>query len=253
MFGSASSGLIAAGITSALEGVGGLEAWRWLFITGGAATILIAILAFWALPDFTSTTRWLSPEERAVAEWRIILDAGQVDEDDEADWKETLKLVATDWRVYIFACMHLLMGLASSTINFFPSIVKTLGYPRIKTLLLTAPPYLIGIGLGTFNSWSSDRKQNCSYHIVWPLAAAIIGFTVSAASTNTGSRYFAMTIMIAAEHGANAILLAWVPKTMIRPQKKRAVALAFISATGSVSQVCFQCPAFESLQTCLEC
>jgi MFS family permease len=242
MFGNASSGLIGAGITSALEGVGGLEAWRWLFITGGLATIVVAILAFGTLPDFPSNTRWLSPKERSVAEWRIILDAGQVDEDDQVGWRETLKVVAKDWRVYFFACMYMLMCLAGSTINFFPSIVKTLGFSRIKTLLLTAPPYLIGIVLAIFNSWSSDRTQNCSYHIVWPLAAAIIGFAVSAASTNTEPRYFAMTIMIAAGHGANAILLAWVQKTMIRPRAKRAVALAFVNASGNLSQVCFQFP-----------
>lgn len=36
------------------------------------------------------------------------------------------------------------MGQAmGSIVNFFPSIVQTLGYNKINTMLLTAPPYVL--------------------------------------------------------------------------------------------------------------
>lgn len=235
MMGNAFSGLLGAGITRSLDGVGGLEAWRWMFITGGASTIVVASVAFFVLPDFPSNTRWLSPKERAVAEWRLFLDAGQVDEDED-DWKYGISMAVKDWRVYAFAALFLLASLASSTINFFPQIVETLGFRRVHTLLLTVPPYIVGVLVATLNSWAADWTGNCSFHIIAPLATAIAGFILSAASDGVAVRYFAMILMIAAGHGANAILLAWVQKTMVRPRMKRAIALAFVNSTGNISQ-----------------
>lgn len=73
------SGLIAAGITGNMDGTRGLRAWRWLFIIEGAITVAIAIVAFFILPDFPRTTKWLNKEEMALAVWRLEEDIGQDD------------------------------------------------------------------------------------------------------------------------------------------------------------------------------
>lgn len=234
--GSAFSGLIAAGIESGLNGARGLESWRWLFIIEGSVTIFIALCSLLILPDWPSTTRWLTHEERAVAEWRLIKDAGQVDEDNEK-WSYGFKLTFKDWRVYVFAFGFFCIQVASATSNFFPSVVQTLHFSRTNTLLLTAPPYIVALFVSIFNNWSADKLQNSSFHVMWPLLCAIIGFVIGAASLNTGARYFAMVLMIAGGHGSNAVLLAWAQKTMVRPRIKRAAAVAFINAFGNISQV----------------
>ncbi|KAL3462654.1 major facilitator superfamily domain-containing protein [Aspergillus heterothallicus] len=234
--GSAFSGLIGAGITSGLDGARGLESWRWIFIIEGSVTVFIAFIAVLVLPNYPSNTPWLTPEERAVAEWRLISDAGQVDEDDEK-WSYGFKMAFRDWRLYIFALTFLCIQVASATSNFFPSVVKTLGFSTVNTLLLTVPPYMVGLVVAIANNWSADRLQNSSFHIMWPLAVAIVGFVVAAASLNTGARYFAMILMVAGGHGANSVLLAWTQKTMIRPRIKRASAVAFVNAFGNLSGV----------------
>ncbi|EXJ92007.1 hypothetical protein A1O3_00557 [Capronia epimyces CBS 606.96] len=236
LLGSAVSGPITAGLADRLEGAYSLEAWRWLFMLGGASTFVVACLSFFSLPNFPSNTHWLSPTERAVAEWRLIRDAGQVDED-VANWKDGFNMSRKDWRVYVFAAMFLLLSMASSVHNFFPSIVQTLGFGHKNTLLLAAPPYLVAIFVAVLNNWSADRTGNSSFHVVWPPAAATIGFIICAASLNTWPRYFAMILMIAGGHGANAIVLSWAQKTMIRPRVKRACTLAFINATGTLAQI----------------
>jgi hypothetical protein len=234
--GSAVSGLLGAGIQYGLEGARGLEAWRWLFIIEGSITVFIAICSFFILPDWPSTTRWLTQQERAVAEWRLIKDAGQVDEDDER-WSYGFNLAFKDWRLYVFAMMFFCLQVAAATSNFFPSVVQTLGFNRVDTLLLTAPPYILGLIFSVVNNWSADRLQNSSFHVMWPLALAIVGFVVAAASLNTGARYFAMMLMVGGGHGANAVVLAWTQKTMLRPRIKRAAAVAFVNAFGNISQV----------------
>ncbi|KAH6951268.1 major facilitator superfamily domain-containing protein [Ilyonectria sp. MPI-CAGE-AT-0026] len=234
--GSAFSGLIGAGIQYGLDGARGLEAWRWLFIIEGSITICIALFSAFVLPDWPSTTKWLTPTERAVAEWRLIRDAGQVDEDDEK-WSYGFKLAFKDWRVYVFAAMFFCLQVAAATSNFFPSVVQTLGYGRVTTLLLTAPPYMLGLIFSIVNNWSADRLNNSSFHVMWPLALAIVGFVTAAATLNTGARYLAMMLMVGGGHGANAVVLAWAQKTMLRPRIKRAAAVAFINAFGNISQV----------------
>ncbi|KAL4812133.1 major facilitator superfamily domain-containing protein [Aspergillus spinulosporus] len=234
--GSAFSGLIGAGITSGLDGARGLESWRWIFIIEGSVTVFIAIFAIFILPNYPSNTSWLSPEEPAVAEWRLISDAGQVDEDNE-DWSYGFKMAFKDWRLYVFALIFLCIQVASATSNFFPTVVKTLGYNTVETLLLTVLPYMLGLVVSIANNWSADRFQNSSFHAIGPMIAAIVGFVVAAASLNTGARYFAMVLMVAGGHGSNAVVLAWTQKTMLRPRIKRASAVAFVNAFGNLAQI----------------
>jgi sugar phosphate permease len=63
-----------------MQGKLGHEAWRWLFYIEGAMTVVVAIIAIFVLPDFPSTTKWLTPAERRLAELRMEEDAGVVDD-----------------------------------------------------------------------------------------------------------------------------------------------------------------------------
>ncbi|KAF4817624.1 MFS transporter prlL [Colletotrichum tropicale] len=214
--GSAFSGLIGAGIQHSLDGAKGLESWRWLFIIEGCITIFVGVFAIWLLPDWPSTTSWLTPKERAVAEWRLVKDAGQVDEDDEP-WSYGFKLALMDWRIYLFTFLFICIQVCSAVGNFFPDIVDTLGYGRVKTLLLTAPPYLVSLCVSIANNYSADRTHNASFHIIWPMCIAIMGYI-------TGDNF---------EHGAEILF----HKTMIRPRIKRASAVAIVNALANTSQV----------------
>jgi Na+/melibiose symporter-like transporter len=150
-----------------------------------SVTVFIAIFAIFILPNYPSNTSWLSPEERAVAEWRLISDAGQVDKDNE-DWSYGFKMAFKDWRLYVFALIFLCIQVASATSNFFPTVVKTLGYNTVETLLLTVTPYMLGLVVSIANNWLADRFQNSSFHAIGPMMAAIVGFVVAAASLTLG-------------------------------------------------------------------
>lgn len=150
--GSAFSGLIAAGITEGLNGARGLLAWRWIFIIEGSITVTVALLSFLVLPDFPNNTRWLSPEESAVAQWRLALDAERLDEE-PTDWITGFRAAFRDWRMYVFAGMFMCVMVTTSTQNFFPAVVNTLGFDQVNTLLLTAPPYLCSAAFSIVNNW----------------------------------------------------------------------------------------------------
>jgi MFS family permease len=68
------AGLIAAGVFSGMDDLAGLAGWRWLFILQGAVTFVVAVAAAFILPDDPLKTRWLTPEERELANRRIEAD-----------------------------------------------------------------------------------------------------------------------------------------------------------------------------------
>lgn len=70
------SGLLAFAIGK-MDGVGGLEGWRWIFILEGIATVIVAVASFFLLFDFPDTAKFLSEEERSFVLLRLRLQ-GQI-------------------------------------------------------------------------------------------------------------------------------------------------------------------------------
>jgi len=72
-----------------------------------------------------------------------------------------------------------------STQDFFPTVVNTLGFGLVNTLLLTVPPYAVGVVISITNNYFADRLRNSSFNVMWPLAISIVGFAVGAGTLNT--------------------------------------------------------------------
>jgi len=69
--------------------------------------LLSKILSRFFMPDYPSTTRWLAPEERAYAEWRLAQDvAGEEDDRNAVSALQAVKLAFSDWKLYLFLLMH---------------------------------------------------------------------------------------------------------------------------------------------------
>lgn len=132
-------GLIAAGVLNDLDGSMGIAGWRWLFIIEGVITIGVAIAAGFLLPDFPSTTKWLTDEERNFAAWRMMADINESDEESSSSIWQGVKLCFKDYRLYLFVLVQHMSILSQTFQYFFPSIVQTLGFGEIETLLLTVP------------------------------------------------------------------------------------------------------------------
>ncbi|PVH98164.1 MFS general substrate transporter [Periconia macrospinosa] len=233
------SGLIAAGITADLDGKLGIAAWRWLFIIEGAITVVIALGAFFVLPDFPANTRWIQGQEKDLAQWRLVEDVG------EDDWtsseNESFFLGFTqcvnDYKTW-FLVVLIFGAVSSGTINsYFPTVVATLNYSRTKTLLLTAPPYLLSCIVALLVSLSADRTGERYYHFTVPLWTSIAGFIISASTTNLGARYFSMMIMLPGVYTAFTIGLTWAANTLPRPPAKRAAAMALCNCISNCASI----------------
>ncbi|KAJ3940387.1 uncharacterized protein N0V96_009384 [Colletotrichum fioriniae] len=211
----------------------GIAGWRWLFIIQGVVTLIIAIIAFFILPDEPLTTRWLSPEERILANERILRDTvgntGQT-----TTWSGLLE-AAKDPKVWLFTVMqHCHLG-ANGFKNFFPTAVETLGFDETVTLVLTCPPYFIAGIISIAWSWSSGRFNERTWHITIAKAIAVFGFILGCATLNTGARYFSMVVFSVGTYAVNSIILGWVSATCSQTKEKKASSLAIVNCIAVAS------------------
>ncbi|KAH7344160.1 MFS general substrate transporter [Rhizoctonia solani] len=230
-------GLLAAGVLDGMQGKLGHAAWRWLFFIEGALTMAVAVAAVFILPDFPNTTRWLSPEERRLAEVRMAEDVGGEVDKDSSDEGHLYGffLAMKDWKVWWFAMALTGITIGLSFNAYFP-LTTTLGYSRNVSLLLCAPPWAFATLIGFINARHADKTGERFLHISIPLFIGIIGFVIAIATMNTAARYISLFLMAQAYAGL-IVLLSWVSNSIPRPPAKRAVALAFINAFSQLGNV----------------
>ncbi|GAB7336604.1 hypothetical protein MBLNU13_g09857t2 [Cladosporium sp. NU13] len=226
------AGLIAIGIFK-MDGMANLTGWQWLFILQGVVTFAVAIGAAFVLPDDPLKTRWLTEDERALADARIRRDTvgGKPFMSPLAGLKEA----ACDHKLWLFAFMQHMHLAANGFKNFFPTAVETLGFNRTITLALTCPPYLIAGVVSIAWSWSSGRFNERTWHITIAKSIAVAGFVLGCATLNTGVRYFAMNVFTTGTYAVNSIVLGWVSSTCGQTKEKKASSLAIVNTIANIS------------------
>ncbi|KAK8125404.1 MFS general substrate transporter [Apiospora kogelbergensis] len=170
------AGLISAGILSGMAGVGNLAAWRWLFILEGLATVVVGVAGYFIIPDYPGSTKWLSEEEKVVAQGRLAADAGNEDgtgEDEVTIW-QGIAWALKDHRVWLFACLQMATTASISYSHFFPTLIQQIGFKNSTTvLLLTAPPYLFSFFWAIGFAFDADKRQKRSPHAIISGAVAM--------------------------------------------------------------------------------
>ncbi|KAK9475922.1 major facilitator superfamily domain-containing protein [Lipomyces japonicus] len=236
-------GLLGAGVLGNLHNAHGISGWRWLFIIEGSITVAVAIMSGFILPNFPTACRWLTEEEAAFAQWRLSVDVSEADDDPTAvTVKQGLKLALKDYKLYMFVLL-LHMSIVSQTFQyFFPSIVNTLGFDKITSLLLTAPVWFLQFVVSLVTTYTSgkyhDRSihyRDRSWHIILLMLVSCIGNVIVTATTTTGPRFFAMFLMPMGAVSAFTIILAWVANTFPRPMVKRSASIAICNMIGNTA------------------
>ncbi|EXJ58418.1 hypothetical protein A1O7_05843 [Cladophialophora yegresii CBS 114405] len=230
--------LIAAGILSGLAGEMGLSAWQWLYIIEGAITVFIGIVIIFVLPDFPSTWKRLSPEMKHVANRRLAVEAAEADVDEAGGMSQLkgFKLAMTDSKTYMLAIAYMCITGAAGFQNFFPTLTATLGYSRIISLLLCAPPYIFMVFYSFAHSVVSDRMGNRFWFFMYPIPITIVGCVVFMTTDSFGPRYFSLFLLIFI-FAMNGTCYAWIASAIPRPPAKRAAAYAFINSIGNSASI----------------
>ncbi|KAI1856703.1 uncharacterized protein JN550_013697 [Neoarthrinium moseri] len=146
-------------------------------------------------------------------------------------------MAVKDIKTWILMFLLFFIIFAASITNFFPSVVETLGYGKVRSLFLTVPPYAIATVLSCLNAWHSDRVAERYWHITIPLCFAVTGFIIAATTESVAPRYLSMILMLSGLYPGFVIALGWISSTVRRPLAKRAAAMALITAFGNSSSI----------------
>lgn len=243
---SACSGILAFGLIQ-MDGLAGLQGWRWIFIIEGVITCLIASLGYWLLVDFPESKRkswrFLSDRQRAWIIRRVNADRGDVV---APKFKLSSFLKGgLDWRVWAYGLIAFCTNtLTYSLAYFLPLILRNnLGFSEGVTMCLIAPPYAFAGIYMYMMGWIGDR-----YHLRGPIVAAnmvlaLIGIPILGWHHSNGVRYFG-SFFVTAGASANVPGSLAYQANNLRGQWKRAFASAswvgFASMGGIAGSLVFR-------------
>lgn len=106
--------------------------------------------------------------------------------------KKPLGLVFAGKRIYLFILLQHVSLLSQNFQYFFPTIVQTLEYGKVKTLLITAPVWIATFLVPLLETWISGKSNDRSLHIVCLMMVSVIGGVIATITTNLGAKFFAM-------------------------------------------------------------
>ncbi|KAF7556145.1 hypothetical protein G7Z17_g1648 [Cylindrodendrum hubeiense] len=229
-------GLIAYGI-SHMNGIAGLQAWRWLFILEGAPSVMFGIFIFFFLPDYPESANFLSPEEKELAVLRMEYNGskGSAGNMKWADAKEVL----LDWRLYLHYIVYFSKSCPFSSLSLFtPSITKGLGYDSLQAQLMTVPPYAAAFIVTIALSFYCDKYDRRAATTIGLMLVGAVGFIVSACLpvTEYHGRYAALIIACCGTFATIPILLGWLSANL-RSTSAQGLALALNISFGAPGQI----------------
>ncbi|KAF2184069.1 MFS general substrate transporter [Zopfia rhizophila CBS 207.26] len=224
------SGLLAAAIAK-MDGTGGYEGWRWIFLLEGLATVLMGVAVFWLLPDSPdhAAGRWLTHDEaRFLKLYHILTRGAPKPKKTNAEGKtkfqwSVLRSVLKDWQIYLQAVVFASNAVPNYGLKF--------------TMLLTAPPYACGAISALLSSLLADRFTWRMPFIVGAQAFLVIAYSILFSkaediTNNVALCYFAVHLACVGIYPILPGCNAWTINNLAGPAK-RAMGIAFMICIGN--------------------
>ncbi|KZF18926.1 MFS general substrate transporter [Xylona heveae TC161] len=146
--GTLTSGLIQSGASSQLDGKGGMEGWRWMFVITSVITLVVGVFGIvtWPGTPDRCTSLFLSAEEIQLSKDRLSRHGHQIPST-RFTWK-TLINIFTRWRFWVLTFWDILFWNAcnNTSTGGFLLFLKSLGrYSDSKVNALGSIPPALGV------------------------------------------------------------------------------------------------------------
>ncbi|RSL92677.1 hypothetical protein CEP52_013680 [Fusarium oligoseptatum] len=223
------SGLLAY-LIAKMDGVGGYEGWRWIFLLEGGVSTIIGLICPLIIIDTPALSKWLTEDEkRYLILHKEVEDGGRkVQTKGHKITGKVLFATLTDWKIYLQAIIALSNTIPNYGFKFtMPQIMKNMGYTSANAQLLTIPPYVLGAISAYVSARFADRYRWRMPFIVGPQFLVLIGFAITCAysqdiKNRIGENYFAVSLACIGLYpiipGANA----WNSNNLAGPAKRAA-------------------------------
>lgn len=132
-----------------MDGVAGLEGWRWIFILEGIFTVIVGVMCVFLLCDTPAlSTKWLDAEEIRYLELRQLSRRATAPNEYKDSTNANLAIfkdILFDYKIYLLTFANWSNAVPNYAMKFtMPSILTGMGYTSSMAQLMTIPPYAVG-------------------------------------------------------------------------------------------------------------
>jgi Na+/melibiose symporter-like transporter len=159
-----------------MSGVGGLAAWKWLFIIEALPTLLIAVLVLTTLDNDIGSAKWLSSEDRASLQ--ALVDAETVQKTHLSLREMFVNRSVQVMSLFFFCDIFAIYGLGFR----MPTLISNMGvHSDLKVGLMSALPSACAVASMVVFSRNSDRTGERRWHLAVLYGLGALGMALSVA------------------------------------------------------------------------
>ncbi|CRM16620.1 putative integral membrane protein [Pseudomonas sp. FH4] len=195
-------GPLSGWIMSHFDQMGGLRGWQWLFLLEALPSVLLGVLAFWALPNTYHQAKWLSAAEKALLQEQL-----RADDSHASHSPRRFRDGFFNLKVWMLGGIDFSILLSAYAMGFWmPTLIRNAGISDTFHIgLLTALPSVAALAGMLLIGASSDKYRERRWHIIVPF---LVGAVAMASSTFFSHNVVATVALFAV---ASAAILGAVP------------------------------------------
>jgi MFS family permease len=159
-------------------------------------------------------------------------------ENAQVSWRQVF-YVFIDWRIYLYALISIgILGVVKYINTYLPLLVEDMGNSEATVHLMTAPPYLFAFVCCLLTSYSSSRKNEHGFHLMFCLSIALVGFILMLTLIDQGKTvlYVGISIACCGIFSAYPISISWLTNN-VGGHTKRSIAIGFVVGIGQIGGV----------------
>jgi MFS transporter, ACS family, tartrate transporter len=213
----------------ALNGLGGLAGWKWMFMAEAVPTVLVGIVFLFFVTDRPTQAHWLGKEERAwliatLEKERRLIEASRKVSLWQSFWHPKVLILTLNYFGIVTASLGLLL--------FLPQMVKQLGFSNMQVGFVTMIPYSCGAISMLVWGYVSDRMGERRRNLFWACLVAAIGLVIAGKTIGTTWAVVGMSIATIGLYGSKGPF--WTFPSMILTGTAAASGIAWINSIGNL-------------------
>ncbi|KAL2002439.1 hypothetical protein VTN02DRAFT_6780 [Thermoascus thermophilus] len=205
-----------------LDGVHGIAGWRWLFLVEGIITLSVGIASFFLMPaSAVQTKTWFRPKgwftDREVG---IVVNRVLRDDPTKGDMHNRMAITPMrlwqslkDYDLWPLYCIGLIAYIPQSPPGTYLTLsLRSLGFDKFNTNLLTIPSTVAGIGTLLAITWLSEHVKERTFvsmlQALWTLPCIIALRYWPGALSQPWPTFALITVLLSYPY-CHAIVVAW--------------------------------------------
>lgn len=217
-------------VMDAMNHLGGVAGWKWMFIVEAAPAVLVGIAVLFYLDNSIAAARWLDADEKRVLETAIAEDHRS-----QASGVHGVAQAFRDPRVWFMCLIYFCFVLGQYGLNFWmPTLIRTAGVRGATAIgVVSAIPYVVTLVMMNLLGHSADRRRERRWHLAVPALIGAVGFAIAPTAPNVGVAIAALSL--AAAGAITCAPLFWSLPTAFLAGAGAAAGIAVVNSVGNLA------------------